>query len=383
MIASKHEFVTLDGLRGVAAIAVATRHSPAFWHTLTAYGTIPTATGELPEVGPLFGSYLAVDFFFVLSGFVLMHAYGRRLRDGMSTTNFMLVRLIRLYPLYLLALGLSLLPSAWAALHLSLNVLSLSTFGTNVIFAILMLPSPGSDEVLFPFNVPAWSLFFELFANAIFALNRQSQTVGKLSAIVAGSGILLCCAVLLGWFGFGTGTAAMDSGWSWESFGAGVLRVSFSFFAGVLTYRVYQRWPNRLRIPPAVLAVILIAVFTARPPLSLETVYDLFVTIIVFPALVWAGASSKTKGYWTRIFLSLGLASYGVYVLQAPVYGTGLKMLEKLTIVPWFTPLSGITFIVFLLLFALAVDYLLDIPVRRWLTLHLTNARYGSSRAVL
>jgi len=71
---AKHDFVTLDGLRGVAAIAIVTRHSPAFWHSVTAYGSIPDAAGRLPEVRPLFESYLAVDFFFVLSGFVLMHA---------------------------------------------------------------------------------------------------------------------------------------------------------------------------------------------------------------------------------------------------------------------------------------------------------------------
>src|SRR5689334_22879226 len=104
------DFITLDGLRGLAAAAIATRHTYVFFEPITTYGRIPDVSGHLPQVGPLFESYLAVDFFFALSGFVLMHAYGRKLRDGMSMAHFMKIRLIRLYPLYLLALVLVLLP---------------------------------------------------------------------------------------------------------------------------------------------------------------------------------------------------------------------------------------------------------------------------------
>jgi peptidoglycan/LPS O-acetylase OafA/YrhL len=347
---SKHDFVTLDGLRGIAAVAIVTYHFPAFWqHTVT-----------------LFESYLAVDFFFVLSGFVLMHAYEQKLRDGMSPLHFMLVRLIRLYPLYLLALILAVLPYAWAALHSTLDGKSPSMLLADVAFAIPMLPSPIRGDP-FPLNPPAWSLFFELLANTVFALNGRNLTAKRLSVIVAASGLILCCAVVLGWFGFGIAHGAMDAGWSGSSFVAGLVRVSFSFFAGALIYRVWQKWPNQFHLPVVLIVATLVAVLSAHPPVFLGRVYDLTVTIIVFPALVLIGASSKPSGNWARVFLVLGLASYGVYVLQVPVYTTRLWVLG----VSSFTPSSGIAFVAFLFLFALTTHYLFDVPFRRRLNIEM------------
>ena len=92
--AQRRSFTTLDGLRGIAAIAVVARHAPFLW-------------GEHGPTGALSESYLAVDFFFVLSGFVLAHAYGSRFQHGLSNAAFMRTRLLRLYPLYLLALVFS------------------------------------------------------------------------------------------------------------------------------------------------------------------------------------------------------------------------------------------------------------------------------------
>jgi peptidoglycan/LPS O-acetylase OafA/YrhL len=100
----RHSFVILDALRGVAAAAVVTVHAPLFFHSVATPGSVPDASGHAPMTGPLFEAYLAVDFFFLLSGFVLAHAYGEKLNDGMTSCQFMRCRLIRLYPLYLLAL---------------------------------------------------------------------------------------------------------------------------------------------------------------------------------------------------------------------------------------------------------------------------------------
>ena len=77
-----HRFVLLDGIRGLAAVAIAHRHAEVFFGR--------------PEAS----SYLAVDLFFALSGFVLAHAYGERLANGqMNPLNFMKARFLRLYPL--------------------------------------------------------------------------------------------------------------------------------------------------------------------------------------------------------------------------------------------------------------------------------------------
>jgi hypothetical protein len=98
----KREFTTLDGMRGIAALAVVTRHAPLYFESVSIFVQSPMAKAPI-AVGPFFESYLAVDFFFALSGFVLAHAYGHRLATGMSPGRFMAIRLIRLYPLYVVA----------------------------------------------------------------------------------------------------------------------------------------------------------------------------------------------------------------------------------------------------------------------------------------
>jgi peptidoglycan/LPS O-acetylase OafA/YrhL len=100
---AKREFTTLDGMRGIAALSVVTRHAPLDLESVSIFVQSPMAKAPV-SVGPFFESYLAVDFFFALSGFVLAHAYGLRVAKGMSAGNFMAIRLIRLYRLYVVAL---------------------------------------------------------------------------------------------------------------------------------------------------------------------------------------------------------------------------------------------------------------------------------------
>jgi peptidoglycan/LPS O-acetylase OafA/YrhL len=166
----KRTFVTLDGLRGVAAFAVLVRH---------------TLTYNL-----LFESYLAVDFFFVLSGFVLEHAYGKRLRGEMSPAAFMKVRLIRLYPLYALALALSTVPTLTQYLHGNPPAPGVAI---DYAAAILFLPTPASPS-LFPLVGPSWSLFFELVANGAFAIFWRRLGNRVLMAVVFGSALVLIAA---------------------------------------------------------------------------------------------------------------------------------------------------------------------------------------------
>jgi peptidoglycan/LPS O-acetylase OafA/YrhL len=144
--------VALDGLRGLAALAVALFHAAIFFPALT---VIAPANG-----------YLAVDFFFVLSGFVLAHAYSERFAKGMTACAFMGRRLRRLYPLYLLSLAL------WLPLGIrGLMSRTLDPRQTIIaaVAALLYLPAPQSFLV-YPLNPPTWSLFYELAANLFFAV---------------------------------------------------------------------------------------------------------------------------------------------------------------------------------------------------------------------
>ena len=225
-------FVTLDGLRGVAAFAVMMFH------------TNPFIGRQVPE------AFLAVDFFFALSGFVIAHAYTERLRTGMSPRSFLVLRLVRLYPLYILgtAIGILILP-------LTSQADGVSQLAIEIAAAVLFLPSPVT-ELLYPFNFPAWSLFHELLINGAFA------ALNNLLSRVVLCGIAAISAVILA--GYAIWLGSLDTSNSWVHFEGGFVRVSFSFFAGVLVYRIWQKRPAPLNLPAAPFGCD--PAFAAQPP---------------------------------------------------------------------------------------------------------------------
>jgi peptidoglycan/LPS O-acetylase OafA/YrhL len=296
--------VTLDGLRGVAALAIAARHVPFLW-------PLGYPTGVLQR------SYLAVDFFFVLSGFVLSHAYSKRFETGMTLREFMIARLVRIYPLYALALILAVLTGLN---EIYFGKIDASSFGLDVIFAVLFAPSlMQQDHYSYPLNYPAWSLFCELVANTAFGAIGKRLIDRALVAIVAAASVFLILSVSLGWFGFDSGSG-VDAGWARASIGAGLVRVAYSFFAGALVFRLWKVASPKWRIPPLVLVATLCAMLAMRPPAQFGAAFDLMATLIVFPALVFLGAACKPGARVGRLFAWFGGISYGVYVLQAPVY---------------------------------------------------------------
>ena len=148
-------------------------------------------------------SYLAVDLFFVLSGFVLEHAYGRRFREGMSVGTFMLARLQRLYPLYALAFILA-LPFLFA--QLVNGALGPAQAVIEFLCGALMLPTPNfahPQADLYPLNFAAWSLFFELLANLLFAAFGRRLHTKSLIWLVGGCAVALVACATAGWLGFG------------------------------------------------------------------------------------------------------------------------------------------------------------------------------------
>jgi peptidoglycan/LPS O-acetylase OafA/YrhL len=200
----------------------------------------------------------------------------------------------------------------------------------DLIAALFFLPSPAS-HYLFPLNVAAWSLFFELIANSAFGLIGRQLSNVILAVMVAVSGAILILAVATGAFGFGSaGIGAMADGFTWGSFGAGLLRVLYSFFAGVLVYRIWRlRQPSR-NVPAVLLVAILGAILASHPSEHYQACFDLMVAVVIFPLLVWIGASSVVGNSMARLFTWLGAASYGVYVLQIPLYGLTVRILGKM-----------------------------------------------------
>ena len=176
MNARQHYFHLLDGLRGIAALIVMFRHTGYFWGGWT-----------IPQ------SYLAVDLFFVLSGVVVANAYEARLRAGLAPARFALLRLIRLYPLYLLGSLIGLVPVVAALLGLAPSSLA-SPLPLVLLAAALLLPLV-SDPNLFPLNTPAWSLFFEMLANLAYAAMLRHLHCALLAALLLASALGLALAL--------------------------------------------------------------------------------------------------------------------------------------------------------------------------------------------
>jgi peptidoglycan/LPS O-acetylase OafA/YrhL len=346
MAGQRNHIATLDGLRGVAALAVVVFHM-----------TSQTNLGELPP-----RSYLAVDFFFVLSGFVIARTYEMRLRANMSFWSFARTRLIRLYPLIVLGTILGFAAKIGAYFYFSSaesHIQGPSIIFAALLFGLLLIPNKGMYDGggMFALDSPVWSLMLEIWANLIYGVAVRVLTTPVL------------------WFVVATGAAAvgtsaivhhdLNGGFSLSTLGIGIARVWFSFFAGVLIHRVLPAdTPAKLpRVPAVVLAAVLISSFL--PPASwLGGWYEVAVVLFVYPAIVILGISDPIAQRARPIALLAGALSYPIYILHWPA----------LTHFSHFRNLRGPTLVVFLalaLVGALIISYLAnrwyDEPVRKWL----------------
>jgi peptidoglycan/LPS O-acetylase OafA/YrhL len=274
----------------------------------------------------------------------------------------MLIRLVRLYPLYLLALAISAL---LGVRQLTKGELDPWTFTVNLATAVLFLPSPAATA-LFPLNVPAWSLFFELIANSVFGGLRRRLSDAGLATIVAVSAAALFVCAALSIAGFGQAELGrMADGFEWSSFPAGVLRVAYSFFAGVLVYRVWLARPPRVRIPLLVVAVALAAILCADPPGQFQAAFDMLAVGVAFPSLVYLGANARATGNIGRLCSWLGTASYATYVLQAPIYDFAFRAMISLKVpMEHLSSIWAIGFVALVTGSALVADRYFDRPLR-------------------
>jgi peptidoglycan/LPS O-acetylase OafA/YrhL len=336
----KRVFHALDGLRGVAAVFVAMRHT-FFFHSLG-----------------IRGGYLAVDLFFVLSGFVIAHAYERRLEQGLSPARFLMLRYLRLWPVYVLGGVLGLIAAAFQALPGHDN-LTLNQVAHTAPFALLMLPGPHIKPMLYPVNSVAWSLALELLVNLAYALVwRRLRDIHVLGGVLAISALALIGAVL--WFG------KLDVGFTWYNAWGGLPRVIFSFTAGLAVYRVFKDRPWRSPLPGW-------APILALPPLFClhldNVVWPLVCVLGVFPLVVLAGAASEPGPRTARAFTWLGAVSYPLYALHKP---TG----ELLTLaIHVFLPGNlhwgvwiGAPYMVLAMIACAGIERFYDRPARRLLT---------------
>lgn len=289
-VADRHRFILLDGLRGVAAIAVMLFH---FGNNRT--GLIWFKHG-----------YLAVDFFFVLSGFVITHAYEQRLRSSMTMRAFVAARALRLLPLLAFAVGMTLL------FHLVLNR-GRSGQGELILAALLnmaLLPSLWLAD-RYPMVLPSWSLAYEMAVNLLYAAALRWLGTRTLVVIVAAAGVLNCATIVH----HGT----VDG--LYHDLSLGMARTIASFGLGVLIARWYRGTGHRTSPLHAVWLTGLLMALLMTPMLDRgNAAFEIVTTMLVMPAIVAIAATVRLSARAASIGDLLGRLSYPVYVLHEAAF---------------------------------------------------------------
>lgn len=360
-LSTKPHYPILDGLRGVAAIIVVTFHLSE-----------PLSTGNLDNL--VNHGYLAVDFFFLLSGFVIGYAYDDRWHK-MKLGSFCKRRIERLQPLVILgmtlgAIGFYFTDSAiWPLIHTVplWKLLLVMLIGYTVLPVPLSLDIRGWEE-MHPLNSVGWSLFFEYIANILYAtiIRKFSNRVLAIFVFIA--------AVALAHLAITSPKGDVSGGWTLnaEHMRVGITRTIYPFFAGLLLSRVAR--PTRIRNAFAWCS-ILVAVVLYMPRIGgaehlwLNGIYESVCIIVIFPLIVYLGASgivsTKTE---SRICKFLGDISYPLYLVHYPlVY----------FYVAWISNNKGITILqawpyaLLILCGAIVLAYAAlkwyDEPMRKWL----------------
>ena len=301
--AKADRLTTLDGMRGLAAIAVALFHLD-------------------PAVMP--GGYLAVDFFFVLSGFVLLRTYEPRFRAGLGTRQFMLIRGLRLYPLFSIGIVIGAVFALQGLVRGSENHMPTIEFAGALAFNTLMLPSPFSHG-LFPLNAPAWSLFFEMLANLALVTLLARLRTGTLAMIVAFAGLGLVFAI---WHFAQTpgglrllaeGEAATSAGAYWDGWYVGIFRTAFSFCTGMAIARLSSGAERPARAWAAICFLTLLLLMVVAVPLDRRIAYDLTFILVLSPLLVIAGSRIEPYRVLVPAAALVGDLSYALYAVHLPL----------------------------------------------------------------
>jgi peptidoglycan/LPS O-acetylase OafA/YrhL len=360
-LGTKPHYQLLDGLRGVAAIVV------VFFHLAE-----PLAKTRLENV--VNHGYLAVDFFFLLSGFVIGYAYDDRW-NKLTVGAFLRRRFERLQPLVVLGMTLGAVgfyftdSTIWPLIH-TVPVWKLIVV---MLIGYTLIPIPLSMDIrgwqeMHPLNSVGWSLFFEYIANILYALGLRKLSNKALTWFV-----VLAGAVLLH-FAVTNPNGDVTGGWTLnvEHMRVGIMRTIFPFFAGLLLSRVYQ--PARIKnafvwCSLLVVAVLLMPRIGGADHLWMNGLYEAFGIIVIFPLIVYIGASGVVRSQReAKLCQFLGDLSY-------PLYMTHYVLVYFY--VAWVSNHSGITlgqaWPYALLTFsgAIVLAYaslkLYDEPVRAWL----------------
>ncbi len=349
------ELPALTGLRGIAAWLI------ALFHLRSAPG-FPAPVAEMIGRAPL-----AVDLFFVLSGFILCHVYARSLeRDSFRTGRFLLFRLARIYPLHLATLLFYL----FLALIFSATPLSPIDPGKYRLAAVpqqlLLIHAWGLAPQL-TFNVPSWSVSAEWFVYLLFPILVR-VTRGWPAPVLAAvaMGLFLLAFHLL---------SEPGRPLTARTFDLGALRALPEFLLGMAAWRWWREgFPvsPRLLLGPLLAGLLAVLAFDLPDPLL----------VLLFPPLLMALAAAPESALLARSpFLHFGRLSYAIYLVHMPVFTVWLAGLGGVMGLFEGWP-HGLPVLVGLLLVwpaAAMAHHLIELPARRWLRSLARGGRSGAA----
>ncbi|WP_035644779.1 acyltransferase [Flavobacterium sp. ASV13] len=361
-IKPKKHYEILDGLRGVAAILV------------VAFHIFETFAGGNRFKQIINHGYLAVDFFFLLSGFVVAYAYDDRW-GKMTQWEFYKRRLIRLQPMVVMGMIIGAIFYYFQASDILFPMIANMEVWKVIVTMVIgftLLPIPPSLEIrgwgeMHPLDGPAWSLFFEYIANILYALIFRKFSNKVLSVFV-----LIFAGLLINYLVFGP-KGDVIGGWSLnlEQMNIGFTRLLYPFFAGVLLCRLGKL----IHLKGAFwICSILITIVLALPrfgdenSLWMNGLYESFCIILVFPLIVAIGAGGQIKtAFSAKICKLLGDISYPIYITHYPLiyWYTAWVVNNKVSLEDGLLP--GIALLVASIVLAFVCLKLYDEPVRNWL----------------
>lgn len=371
-LASKPRYEILDGLRGVASVIV------VIFHIFESYSAGPAY--QFINHG-----YLAVDFFFVLSGFVIGYAYDDRW-GKMGTWGFFKRRLVRLHPMVVFGtvVGICFYYLGQCGLFPQIGNIPAWKVILAFVMGCLMIPCGPRMDIrgwgeFNSFNGPNWSLTWEYLGNILYAFIFRRLPNIILGILVAAAGFLtldLCLNLNV----FGLLTEARNSqmytpigGWSLtsEQVYIGMTRLFYPFLAGLLLSRIGKR----IRIQggfwwcSVILAVVLSIPCVGGEGSILNGIYNAFCIIVIFPLIVMIGAGSVINGAkGNRICDFLGQISYPLYITHYPLMYVQMCWVYSHPDAPLFAHLTmNIGVVVLSVFIAWAALKLYDIPLRAWL----------------
>jgi len=372
---SKPHYNLLDGLRGVAALLV------VWYHIFEGYAF---AGGTLIE--SINHGYLAVDFFFILSGFVIGYAYDDRWGKSLTLKDFFKRRLIRLHPMVVMGAVLGAITFLiqgsvqWDGTHIATSMVMVALLLT--MFFIPAIPGAnyevrGNGE-MFPLNGPSWSLFFEYIGNILYALFIHKLSTKALMVLTVLLGIALTWFATFDISGYGS----IGVGWTLDSvnFLGGALRMLFPFTMGMLLSRHFK--PIKVRGAFWICSAVLLVLFAVpyiegTSPISWNGLYEAFCIIVIFPILVWVGASGNTTDKQsTQICKFLGDISFPLYIVHYPfmyLFYAWLIKNQLFTFAETWQVALGVYFWNILLAYIVLKVY--DEPVRKWLAARFLNKK--------